>query len=174
MAKRKKSPTRDPSAEPFASPYSDEEPNKLDTPATLAEIERASRKPEAARQQRAGGLKLFVDPNESDSSAGATVSIHLSAVKALAQFGKQSKASLSKGGEKRARQRKDEANAIAETICSEATRLLANDHAPREISGILKDPGALRKPSKNPARIAHGPVGPLGETQEKVTQASAR
>lgn len=153
---------RNPSREPYASPFPDDMRSTLDIPTALAEIQRATRKSEAAQLQIKGGRELFVSPEASDMSAAATVSFHLSMVESLAQWGKQSEAGRSKGGKNRGQQRKDDARDAAVAICIAAMELLAS-HAPREISGILMQRGygsrdkILRALRDDPSTARHWP-----------------
>ena len=72
---------RDPSKEPYPSPYSDEQRTTLSHEEHLQEMRRASAKEALARHQAEYGLEgPFADADESATSAGATVGLSLRSV----------------------------------------------------------------------------------------------
>lgn len=82
-------PGRDPSREPYPSPYTDADRGELSIPASLKELERASAKVGLAKAQKSGWLAapLYADADASEASATASAGLLTGMVERLARKG---------------------------------------------------------------------------------------
>lgn len=137
LAKRR----RDPSREPLASPYSDEERRALDGVALQRELERAVRKSQSAQEQMKRGESLpFLDPQESDMSAGKTALYATEVINKKIIVVDKLRAGQRMAGRDRARVLKKNAEENYENIHRLATNLLLTN-VPREIVRLIVEGG---------------------------------